>query len=151
MLIRDGSDVGEARLMEVGTRARITDWYQGSDGILGVTAMGTERFTLQRAERQADGLYLGTVTALPADPPAPLPEDYRSLASLLEAVIEDLGKLYEPVPKHYDDAGWVAARFAEILPIELEQKQQCLEMEDPIERLEFIRPLLRSIRQEPSQ
>jgi Lon protease-like protein len=113
--------------------------------------MGTERFTLQRAERQADGLYLGTVTALPADPPAPLPEDYRSLASLLEAVIEDLGKLYEPVPKHYDDAGWVAARFAEILPIELEQKQQCLEMEDPIERLEFIRPLLRSIRQEPSQ
>ncbi len=151
MLIRDGSEVGEARLMEVGTRARITDWYQGSDGILGVTAMGTERFTLQRAERQADGLYLGTVTALPADPPAPLPEDYRSLASLLEAVIEDLGKLYEPVPKHYDDAGWVAARFAEILPIELEQKQQCLEMEDPIERLEFIRPLLRSIRQEPSQ
>ena len=97
MLIRDGSEVGEARLMEVGTRARITDWYQGSDGILGVTAMGTERFTLQRAERQADGLYLGTVTALPADPPAPLPEDYRSLASLLEAVIEDLGKLYEGV------------------------------------------------------
>ncbi|MGI9330095.1 MAG: LON peptidase substrate-binding domain-containing protein [Gammaproteobacteria bacterium] len=151
MLIREGSEVGEARLMQVGTRARITDWYQGSDGILGVTAMGTERFTLQSAEQQADGLYLGTVTVLPPDPPAPLPEDYQSLASLLEAVIEDLGKLYEPVPKHYDDAGWVAARFAEILPIELEQKQQCLEMENPIERLEFVRPLLRSIRQEPSQ
>jgi len=151
MLIRDGSEVGEARLMDVGTRARITDWYQGSDGILGVTAMGTERFSLQSVDRQADGLYIGTVTILPADSPARLPEDYRSLASLLEAVIEDLGKLYEPVPKHYDDAGWVASRFAEILPIELEQKQQCLEIEDPIERLEYIRPLLRSIRQEPSQ
>ena len=66
-------------------------------------------------------------------------------------MIDDLGKLYEPVPKHYDDAGWVAARFAEILPIELEQKQQVLEMDDALERLEFVRPLLRSIRQERPQ
>lgn len=151
LLIRAGSETGEARLMQIGTRARISDWYQGSDGILGVTAMGTERFSLLEVERQSDGLYIGTIESLPQDPRVALPADYRPMATLLEAVIDDLGKLYEPLPKFYDDAGWVASRFAEILPIELEQKQKCLEMSDPLERLEFVRPLLRSIRQERPQ
>ena len=35
--------------------------------------------------------------------------------------------------------------------ISLEEKQQCLEMNDAVERLRFIRPQLRSIRQEVSQ
>jgi Lon protease-like protein len=39
------------------------------------------------------------------------------------------------------DAAWVGHRLAEILPIPLAQKQYCLEMDDPIERLDFLAPL----------
>ena len=55
------------------------------------------------------------------------------------------------MPKRYDDAEWVGARFAEILPMQLEQKQHCLEMDDPLELLKFVRPMLQSIRQERPQ
>ncbi len=151
IMIRDGSEVGEVRVADIGTRARITDWYQGSDGILGVTAVGTQRFSLQAVDKEADGLYIGTVEELAAEPDVELPKEYEPMATLLKAVIEDLGKLYDPLPKHYRNSGWVAARFAEILPMELEQKQNCLEIDDPLERLEYVRPLLRAIRKERPQ
>ena len=43
-----------------------------------------------------------------------------------------------------DDAAWVASRFVEILPMDLEQKQQCLESSDPAERLRIVQELLES-------
>ncbi len=151
LLLNEAENEQEAQLASVGTRARITDWYQGSDGLLGITAVGSKRFRVLEIDQQADGLHLGRVDDLPVEPEQPLPEEYRSMAGLLQAIIDDLGKLYEPLPKRYDDASWVSQRFAEILPMEIEQKQACLEMNDPIERLAVLRPLLRSIRVERSQ
>lgn len=151
ILLMSGSEIGEAETAAIGTRARILDWYQGSDGILGITAVGTERFVLQSSARQPDGLYVGEVKQLAPEPQCELPEEYQSMAALLEVIINDLGKLYEALDKDYRDATWVGRRFAEILPIALEEKQHCLEMNDPLERLRYIRPLLRSIRQEVAQ
>jgi Lon protease-like protein len=101
--------------------------------------------------QRTDGLYLAEVEELGAEPNCTLPEEFRPMASLLEVVIDDLGKLYESLVKNYRDATWVGNRFAEILPISPEQKQRCLEMNDPVERLVFLRPLLRSIREERAQ
>ena len=151
LLINEGSEVGSADTYPVGTKAQICDWYQGSDGILGVTAVGTQRFRLEKVKQESDGLYLGDIDTLDPEPSVPLPETYWSMADLLRAVVEDLGRLYEPLEKHYDDATWVGNRFAEILPVSMEQKQHCLEMNDPIERLRFVQPLLRSVRQETAQ
>ena len=151
LLINEGSEVGSADTYPVGTKAQICDWYQGSDGILGVTAVGTQRFRLEKVKQESDGLYLGDIALLDPEPSVPLPETYWSMADLLRAVVEDLGRLYEPLEKHYDDATWVGNPFAEILPVSMEQKQHCLEMNDPIERLRFVQPLLRSVRQETAQ
>lgn len=151
LLIQSGSEVGTVRTAGVGTRARITDWYQGSDGILGITAVGTRRFQLGAVSQQPDGLYVGTIEDMEPEPPIPLPDEYRTMAELLEAILEDLGKLYQALEKRYRDATWVGCRFAEILPISQEQKQSCLEMNDALARLAFVRPLLRSIRQEKPQ
>ena len=72
VLIREGGEVGPATTREVGTLATVTDWYKGSDGILGVTAVGTQRFRLLSAERLADGLNVGDVEILPELPSQPL-------------------------------------------------------------------------------
>lgn len=133
---------------DLGTLARIVDWYQGSDGILGITARGTRPFRLQAISRQADGLYLGEVELLPEPPPQPLPEEFRPMATLLESVIDDLGRLYDAIDKHYGDAAWVGCRLAEILPMPPADKQRCLELDDPVERLQFLRPMLRPFRRE---
>jgi Lon protease-like protein len=146
VLIREGGEVGPATTHDIGTLARISDWYQGSDGLLGVTATGTQRFRKMAERRLEDGLLVSEVELLPEPAAQPLPEAYRPLAKVLEAVIGDLGRLYENLEKRYDDAGWVGYRFAEILPIPPEQKQSCLENDDPLTRLESMRAVLETIR-----
>jgi len=146
LLIREGSETGPAMTYDIGTLAHIIDWYQGSDGLLGVTATGAQRFRRLSERRQADGLLLGDVALLPQPPDCPLPEPYQPLATILKGVIDDLGRLYENLEKRYGDAGWVSYRFAEILPISPEQKQTCLETDDPLERLQAMRAVLDAVR-----
>ena len=149
LLIREGAETEPATTYEVGTLARIADWYQGSDGLLGVTAMGEQRFRLISSHRQADGLNIGEVELLPDEPTLALPDQYAEMAHILDGVLDDLGRLYESLDRQLHDAGWVSARFVEILPIDLQQKQQCLERGDPVERLELVHALLDTVRGPP--
>lgn len=146
LLIREGFEDGVATTHEVGTLARITDWYQGSDGILGVTAIGEQRFRLLSCERQSDGLNVGDIERLAAEPPCPLPAEYEALQPILAHVLDDLGRLYESQTRHYDDAVWVSYRLLEVLPIELEQKQKSLESSDTAARLTLVQGLLDAVR-----
>ena len=146
LLIKKGSEAGPATTYEIGTLARIVDWYQGSDGLLGVTAVGGERFRLLSSSRKPDGLNVGEIELLPTELEQTLPAEYRPLVHILSGVLDDLGRLYETLERHYDDAGWVGYRFAEILPITPEQKQDCLEADDPVRRLELMREVLDSVR-----
>ena len=146
LLIKEGHEAGPASTYEIGTLARITDWYQGSDGLLGITAIGEQRFRLLSVERQRDGLNVGQVELLPAEEPVALPEEYRKIAHILGGVLDDLGRLYSSLERDYEDAGWVTYRFVEVLPIDLEQKQACLENSTPIERLQLVSDLLDSVR-----
>ena len=146
LLIRDGGETGPATTHNVGTLARITDWYQGSDGLLGITAIGEQRFRLIASERQEDGLNIGDIEILENESVTPLPEEYQEMAAILAGVLDDLGRLYESLDRHFDDASWVTSRFVEILPIDLEEKQRCLEQSDPVERLQIVRKLLDSAR-----
>lgn len=146
VLIRDGSETGPAKTYDVGTLAKITDWYQGSDGLLGVTALGESRFRLRSSSRQDDGLMIGDIDVIDSETPVALPEDYQGMAQILAGVLGNLGRLYEPLDKNYTDAGWVSFRFAEILPIAPEEKQSCLEIDDPIERLLMVKEVLREVR-----
>ena len=146
LLIKTGSEAGPATTYDVGTLARITDWYQGSDGLLGITAVGDERFRLVSSSRQPDGLAIGDIELIPTETTRTLPDEYRPLANILSGVLDDLGRLYEPLDKKYDDAAWVGYRFAEILPISPQQKQNCLEADDPVRRLEMMREVLDTVR-----
>jgi hypothetical protein len=146
LLIRDGEEAGPATTYSIGTVARISDWYQGSDGLLGVTAQGEQRFRLVLSERQDDGLNIGEVDLIAAEKSLALPDEFRALAHILENVMDDLGRLYEAQERKYDDAVWVAYRFLEILPIELEQKQRSLESSDTLARLKLVDELLDSVR-----
>lgn len=146
LLIRSGSETGPATTWDVGTLARIVDWYQGSDGVLGVTAIGEQRFRLISSRRRDDGLNVSEIDLLEQDHGVPLPDEYRSLARILAGVLDDLGKLYQGLERHYGDAGWVAYRFAEILPIAAEEKQACLEIDDPLARLEKVCSVLDQVR-----
>jgi uncharacterized protein len=145
VLIQSGEETGPASTHDLGTVATIVDWDQLSDGTLGVVVLGGARFLLRSARRQDDGLQLGVVELLEPEPVASLPERFHDMARLLEGVFEDLGPHYRHVTPDFGDAGWVGCRLAELLPIELEQKQHCLELFDPVGRLEYLEPLLKGL------
>ncbi len=146
LLIREGGETGPATTHEIGTLARVSDWYQGSDGLLGVTAIGEQRFRVISSFREASGLNVGSIEILPDEPDVPLPEEYCSMPDILGGVLDDLGRLYESLERHMDDASWVTSRFVEILPMDLEQKQMCLEQGDPAARLQMVQKLINSSR-----
>lgn len=135
-LIREGREVGEAaQTYEVGTLVRITYWNRRADGLLGVTVRGERRFRLRHTEVGNNQLLSAAVEWLPAEPPLPLPARHRHLAQMLERIMDQLDHPYVHLEKHYDDATWVAGRLAELLPIDLAQKQYLLQLDDPEQRL----------------
>jgi hypothetical protein len=140
-----GEETGAASMHDFGTVANIVDFDQLPDGTLGVVVIGGTRFLVRSVQRQADGLNVGQVELLEDEPRAILPARFADMARLLESVFEDLGPQYQHVEPDFEDAGWVGCRLAELLPIELEQKQHCLELFDPVARLEYLEPLLQSL------
>jgi Lon protease-like protein len=144
LLIRTGAEVGAVTsTADVGTSARIVDFNQLQDGLLGITCLGDKRFRVQSRRTQADGLHLGEVEWLSEGTAVALPAEHVHLAELLGKVLPELGDLYTLVDRKFDDTAWVAARLAEILPISLADKQTFLEMDDPRERLAKLAPLIR--------
>jgi len=108
VLILGGSEVGSAAsTVDVGTTARIADFYPLPDGLLGIACLGERKFRVLRRWQQDDGLNLAEVAWLPAEPAVPLPDQYIHLGDLLHKVLPELGELYEPVEKRIRDASWV--------------------------------------------
>ena len=144
VLIREGQEVGPASIYDVGTMADIVDWYQGSDGLLGVTARGRGRFRVVSVREQSDGLKLGEIQPIAPEPARELPPGYEPMARVLREILDELGTHYQDLEKYYNDASWVGYRFAEILPVPAAQRQTYLEMDDAEQRLELLRPYLKT-------
>jgi uncharacterized protein len=147
VLIRSGREVGPADIFDVGTLAKIEDFHQLPDGLLGLSCVGERRFKITEKRRQADGLNIGHVDWIANETSQPVPEHLAFLSELLQTVLPQLGEVYTDIEMHLDDAVWVGYRLAEILPIEPRDKQRCLELCDPIARLELLAPLVVAARE----
>ncbi|GLQ44959.1 ATP-dependent protease [Dyella lipolytica] len=143
-LILDGSEVGmPARPAAVGTLARITDFNNREDGLLGIVTKGGERFRVLRTRVRSDGLLRGEVELWPDEAAEQVPVEFALLQTIVERLIETMGPHWRHAPRSsYDDAGWLGFRLAELLPLAGEEQQQLLEMTDPLQRLAALRDIL---------
>lgn len=149
-LIRSGSEVGmAAQTFPVGTLARIGDWDRGPEGLLAVTAVGEQRFRVHSTRVGPDQLVTARVSMLPAEPEEFVPPHLRQLAELLERLLQRAGSPYAELPRNPDDAAWVGARLAELLPLPLLEKQELLELTDALERLERLQERLPRLPRQP--
>lgn len=145
LLIHDGEEAGAvATTATVGCSARIADFCTLHDGLLGISCVGERKFRVLRVWRAADGLNLGEIEWLAAEPELPLPEAHARLSGAARRALAELQEHYQHVEKKFDDAAWVGARLAELLPLQLADKQALLEMTDPIERLEALQSVVPS-------
>ena len=150
VLSRESNDPKMFETYNIGTMAKIIDWEQGNDGLLGITTIGTNKFKLLGMNKQEDGLNIGDVEIIEREGDFKPTENFSNLVSLLKAILDDIN-LYNDDEKKFESASWVSFSFAEILPLKLEDKQKCLEIDDPIFRLNYLEPLIRMIRENSQQ
>ena len=150
VLSRKVPQPGMLETFSTGTLAKIIDWNQADDGLLGITTLGTNKFELLSMTKQEDGLNIGEIKIIDNEADFKAPPNFDVMISLLRAILEDID-LYDEREKFFQSASWVSFRFAEILPLEIDDKQKCLEFDDPIMRLNFLEPLIRLIRENSQQ
>ncbi len=118
----------------VGVVVKIMDWDQLPDGLLGIVVQGESKVQLEQFRWQRNGLLIANATALEAEAAQFLPEEYAILAELLQKVLAQVAPDWY-ADGHFDEALWVGYRLLELLPLDIEFRQQLLEMTDPILRL----------------
>ena len=150
VLSRKVTQPGMLETYATGTLATIIDWNQGDDGLLGITTLGTNKFELLSMTKQEDELNIGEIKIIEKEEDFKAPPNFDNMISLLESILEDID-LYDEREKFFESASWVSFRFAEILPLKINDKQKCLEFDDPILRLNFLEPLLKLIRENSQQ
>ena len=142
--ILEGEEVGLAPqgYALVGCEARITDFKQQDNGLLGIRVQGARRFNVLRSEVQRDQLTVAEVEWLDDLPEQPLQEEDADLMALLKALAEH--PMVEALNMGADAAGQqsLANQLAYLLPFSELDKIGLLQVDDPQQRLDAIQALL---------
>ncbi|MBN7771561.1 LON peptidase substrate-binding domain-containing protein [Marinobacter daepoensis] len=146
VLLREGSETeAQASFYDIGTYVRIIDFQQLDNGLLGITVEGDCKVSVVRSWQQDDGLNVGDVECLLAEAQSDVPERYSELPSVLKAlsrhpVVKDLEMAVD-----YSDARHIGWRLTELLPLDKQEKQRLVELQDPLERLDRLQQLLEAL------
>lgn len=133
----------------VGTLAKIVEYSAPQPGLMVIQCHGIHRFTITRREKLKHGLWIADVVRMEDDLPVRIPHDLQKSADALDKLIKGLllgdtppQKMPMRPPYHLDDCGWVANRWCELLPMPLALKQQLMELDSPLLRLELVCDIL---------
>ena len=135
------ADAAAPAFAPIGTLARITGWDM-PQGVLHLTVQGETRFQVRGHAVRRDGLVVGEVSPLAAEPAVALADAFAPLARLLEVIAARVGPQQFPAAQAWDDASWVGYRLAELLPLPLPIKQSMLEINDASVRLNVLQKFL---------
>ena len=144
-LIQDDKDIEKSSdFFSMGTYAKIIDWEQMKDGLLGIVAKGDKRFRVHSHKRSKNNLRIGDVEWLDDDD-IPMPASYNNFSDLLREIVVRYKLPIGNMMDRFDEANWVSERLAELLPFDLLVKQEILEMNSASNRFEYMENLLKKI------
>jgi Lon protease-like protein len=136
----------------IGTLAMIREFESPQSGLLQIECVGTQRFRVRSNELQKHGLWVAEVEAVNDDVALEIPDDLRHTATALQRLIDTLEerrraqgeavRLPIGAPYQLNDCGWVANRWCELVPMQLELRQRLMELDSPLMRLELVSDLL---------
>ncbi len=142
--IREGRDIDvTAKHYTVGTRVQVMDWDMPQPGILHIQTQALERFVVRSSHSEPNGLRVGEVDDLSAEPAMALPEELILGAEVLYQIVNELGIDKFARPHDYNNATWVSYRLSEVLPLKLSVRQNLLEMNDSVARLTILTEFLK--------
>lgn len=141
----------------VGTLATVVDFDMHEPGILMIAAQGGQRFRVVSTQSQSNGLIRAEVSLIDSELEEAVPEPLDACVKLLVQITAQLENQFAqaekegvkpfifPIAKPYnfEQAGWLANRYAELMPIKQSQRQALLEQMDPVARLAWIHDFLK--------
>ena len=133
--IRRGAEVAErgrasADLGDWGCYARIVDWDQLPNGLLGVTIEGDGRFDLLGTRIEANGLVMARVEPRPAPPAVPMTPQWQAMLDVLQSLEIHPHVRRLAMQVDHGDAWQVAWGLAQLLPLDESLKYQWLGLDD---------------------
>lgn len=148
--IRRGAEVAQRgraapELGDYGTCARIVDWDQLSNGLLGITIEGAERFDLHETHTRSNGLVVGQVELQQPFAPGPMSEDWLSLTDMLRSLETHPHVQRMNLRVDYNDAWQVGYTLAQLLPLEESLKYELLGIESIDDLMAELHALLNQI------
>jgi Lon protease-like protein len=132
-----GTGDDETRFAAVGVTVRVDQADMPRNGLMLVSLVAQRRFRMGAVDCVGNGLWTTQAVDMLEDPAvAPAPERAALVEMLrkLMARFDGRGMPFAGEPR-FDDAGWVANRWGQMLPIEAHERQALLEIDDPHERL----------------
>jgi len=126
---------GNLRFSAVGCEARIIDWQQRENGLLGIRVLGGRRGRARDIEVAADGLVTAQIDWLQEAPDAPPSEAHADLMALRESLLQHPLGAGLGLPDVATSQQALAYQLAYLLPFSLEQKTALLTIEEPERRL----------------
>jgi hypothetical protein len=150
--IKKGSEVrreaSQTQVERIGCHAALIEWDMPQAGLMIVRCKGLERFEILDTRSTANGLMVGNVNAIESDAPAQVPAQLQFAQAALKQAISSIELSVDGAPpfvKPYEfpNAGWVANRWCELLPIPVHLKQQLMALPDPLARLELVADFLK--------
>ena len=140
------SETGKTTFERTGVLAHLQEVDAERPGILRVRCVGGQRVQLGQPHQRDDGLWLADALAGPQDVPAAVPPALAQAARALLLAIDSLAAQQQhpfAQPHRLDDAGWVANRWCEILPISVAAKYRLMVLDEPALRLKLVDEFLR--------
>ncbi len=132
-----------AQHMQIGTEAIIEDYSQCESGGLQLKLRGRRRFLIKQTRCIHDGLLVAKVEWQAQETPQVLPTDFAPMAQVVARYMEKIQSDHPHYrPLDCEDASFVGFRLAELLPMELVEKQMLLELTDPVLRLKMLAKIL---------
>jgi uncharacterized protein len=133
--IRRGAEVAQPgraapELGDYGTCARIVDWNQLPNGLLGITIEGGQRFDLIETHTRANNLVVGQVELRAATVPAPVSTQWLPLLDVLRSLESHPQVQRLQLRVDYNDAWQVGYALAQLLPLEESLKYELLGHDD---------------------
>ena len=153
--LKQGSEVSGGSLDtpnvgRYGTYARIVDWDQLPNGLLGILIEGAQRFDVQSVWREPDGLIKAEVTLSDAPTSSPLPERYSALAEVLAGLLQHPQIQRLKLKTDLGDAWSVPAQLTQLLPIDEAIKYRLQGLTSAERLLEEMDKLLGELSGEPA-
>ena len=125
ILIHQGDETSvDSEIFSIGTTAGICDWQNRADGLLGITALGLDRFEVIDSHCQSDGLLVANINIISEPRNIEVPNQYIYMQELLAHICAQEGN------REIESTDFVSILYQLIyqLPLETSLKQRLLEV-----------------------